>query len=83
MTGQYSLTLTQVNGMGINPTGVFIWKLLDGLHTTIDIQLKYLKSYKQSAIMYPKRRKMISMTSFGTYPNRGWSVLKLKGDDVL
>jgi len=24
-------------GMGINPTGVFIWKLLDGLHTTIDI----------------------------------------------
>jgi len=24
-------------GMGINPTGVFIWKLLDGLHTIIDI----------------------------------------------
>ena len=27
-------------GMGLNPTGVFIWKLLDGSHTLDDIQKK-------------------------------------------
>ena len=30
-------------GMGLNPTGVFIWKLLDGSHTLNDIMEKLHK----------------------------------------
>lgn len=30
-------------GMGLNPTSIFIWKLLDGSHTLNDIMEKLLK----------------------------------------
>lgn len=33
-------------GMGLNPTSIFIWKLLDGSHTLNDIMEKLLKECK-------------------------------------
>ena len=32
--------------MGLNPTSIFIWKLLDGSHTLNDIMEKLLKECK-------------------------------------
>ena len=41
-TGPFSLTLIRVNGFGLSPTGVYLWKHLDGKHT-IDDMLKALR----------------------------------------
>lgn len=33
------------DGFGMNPVGVFIWKLMDGLHTDTDIAEELRKAY--------------------------------------
>lgn len=62
------------DAVGVNPVGVFIWKLLDGSHTTEDILRKLLETCEK----VPEEADVHIKDFINSLVKRGWAGHEVK-----